>query len=130
MGSVFSYRVRGDFKKSLNFLKRMRQRKYLEGLENLAQQGVDALAAATPKDSGVTADSWDYIIEKDADTITITWTNDSLTPKDSLNIALLLQYGHGTGTGGYVEGYDYINPAIRPIFDEIAEAAWKVIKTS
>lgn len=90
-----------------------------------AQAGVMALAAATPKDSGATADAWGYEIERDQDGYTIYWTNDSFN--EGVNIAVILQYGHGTGTGGYVQGRDYINPAILPIFEQIANDAWNEV---
>ena len=87
------------------------------GLAELAQKGVDALAAATPKDTGLTSQSWSYTISRSPQAITIKWTNSNFNK--GVPIALILQYGHGTRNGGYVQGIDYINPAMRPIFDEI-----------
>lgn len=87
--------------------------------------GVEALRDATPRDTGTTAESWDYIIEDDGESVTITWMNSN--ENRSIPIALLIQYGHGTGTGGWVAGRDYINPALRPIFDEIAKSAWEEV---
>lgn len=115
----------GDFKNSLNFLKRMKNRDYLKRLNELGRRGVAALASTTPKESGQTAASWGYEIEQTSGGVTIYWTN-SNTNK-GVNIAVILQYGHGTRNGGYVSGRDYINPAIRPIFDEIAASLWKEV---
>lgn len=94
-------------------------------LERYGQEGVSALSSATPTDTGTTANSWSYEVSSNGDTHTIYWSN-SNTNK-GVNIAVILQYGHGTGTGGYVAGRDYINPAMRPIFDRIAEEAWKEV---
>ena len=94
-------------------------------LEKYAKEGVSALAAATPVDSGTTANSWSYEIQTNGESATIYWTNTNINK--GVSIALILQYGHGTGTGGYVQGRDYINPAIRPIFDKIAEEAWSEV---
>lgn len=130
MGSVISIRTKGDLSKTKNFLDRIKARNYLKVLDSLAKQGVDALASTTPKDSGVTAGSWYYEIESGSGSTTIRWCNSSTTPNGAYNIVLLLQHGHGTGTGGYVQGRDFINPAIKPVFDNIAETAWRVIKES
>lgn len=94
-------------------------------LERYAREGVSALASATPVDSGATASAWSYEIESKGDQHTIYWTNSN--SNKGVYIAVILQYGHGTGTGGYVAGRDYINPAIRPIFDNIAEEAWREV---
>jgi hypothetical protein len=90
-----------------------------------AQRGVDALIAGTPTDSGLTADSWGYEIKEEKDGLTIYWTNSNI--QHGFSVALGIQYGHGTGDGAWIEGYDFINPAIRPIFDQIAEAVWKEV---
>ena len=87
--------------------------------------GVDALREATPRDTGKTANSWDYIIEETPDSVTITWTNSN--ENRSIPIALLIQYGHATRKGGWVSGIDYINPALKPIFEEIAKSAWEEV---
>lgn len=92
------------------------------GLHELAKRGVEALQDATPKDTGKTAESWDYKIDATDKGITIVWTNSNVN--DGANIAMLIQYGHGTGSGAYIEGVDYINPALKPIFQEIADNAW------
>ena len=94
-------------------------------LEKYAKEGVSALAAATPIDSGKTASSWGYEIEVSGDSATIHWTNSN--ENKGVNIAVILQFGHGTGTGGYVQGRDYINPAMRPVFDRIAEEVWREV---
>jgi hypothetical protein len=87
------------------------------------RKGVDALASATPTESGETAACWGFEIKQGKGTVELCWTNSHIV--NGVNIAIILQYGHGTGTGGFVEGRDYINPAIAPIFDEIAKNAWK-----
>lgn len=97
----------------------------MEILKKYGEIGVEALAAATPKDTGTTAASWRYEIVKKRDGYSLYWCNDNV--HNGVNIALILQYGHGTGTGGYVKGMDYINPAIRPIFDAIANDAWREV---
>ena len=94
-------------------------------LDEYGQKGVEALKKATPKESGKTADSWGYEIVTNDDKTSIIWTNDNVN--DGVNIAIILQYGHGTGTGGYVQGTDYINPAIKSTFDSMAESLWKDI---
>lgn len=93
----------------------------------LAEVGKQSLAAATPKDTGKTASSWDYSIEDDGDKITVTWTNDNVVK--NVNIAVILQYGHGTRNGGYVQGIDYINPALKPIMNQMADNMWEAIVT-
>ena len=97
-------------------------------LERYAQMGVSALASATPVDSGKTASCWGYEIEASGEDATIYWTNTN--QNKGVYIAVILQYGHGTGTGGYVQGRDYINPAIRPVFDKIAEEAWREVTSA
>lgn len=87
--------------------------------------GVEALRDVTPVDTGTTADSWDYTIERKPGSVSIYWTNSNIN--DGVVIAVILQYGHGTGTGGYVEGTDYIRPAMKPVFDQIAKDAWEEI---
>lgn len=120
---------RGDWRRTRNFLKKLTNEDYLAILDSAAQLGVEALASATPKDSGLTASSWDYNIVRDRNSTKIEWTNSNVVD-GWFNVAIALQYGHGTGTGGYVEGYDYINPAIRPVFDRISEIVWEVVKNS
>ena len=117
---------KGDFEKTTNFLKNIKTDKIMRRLEAYAQRGVNALASATPSDTGKTAASWGYTIERTSTTTTITWTNSNIN--NGVPIAVILQYGHGTGTDGYVEGIDYINPAIKPIMDEISDSVWKEVE--
>lgn len=125
---MIQFEVKGDFKNTERFLKKMSTTDFSAFLKNLAQRGVQALAAATPVDSGLTANSWGYEIVRSRSSLSITWTNSHIV--DGRPIAIMLQYGHGTGTGGYVRGRDYINPAIQPIFDEIADELWKVVTSA
>lgn len=120
---------RGDWYKTRKYLKKLSDEEYMKVLDTAAQLGVEALSSATPKDSGLTAASWDYHIVKSGDGTTIEWINTNLA-SGWFNVAIALQYGHGTGTGGYVQGYDYINPAIRPVFDHISQIVWEVVKSS
>lgn len=94
-------------------------------LDRYGRQGVDALARMTPRESGRTADAWSYEIERRRGRVAIYWRNNHI--EDGVNIAVIIQYGHGTGTGGWVEGIDYINPAMRSIFDNIVEGVWKEV---
>lgn len=120
---------RGDWRRTRQFLKKLSEEDYLKVLDSAAQMGVEALASATPKDSGLTASSWEYRIIRDGSGITIEWGNTNQA-SGWFNVALALQYGHGTGTGGYVQGYDYINPAIKPVFDNIAKIVWEAVISS
>lgn len=120
--SVINIKSSGDFDKSTRFLKKMYQEKYLNNLSYWGDLGVKALKNATPVDSGLTAASWDYEIIEERGKTTIQWVNHNINK--NVNIAIILQYGHGTNNGGYVVGVDYINPALRSIFDEIAKDAW------
>lgn len=122
---MLSIRQRGDFKQTEKFLKKSFGRDYKKVLEKYAKEGVSALSAATPVDSGLTATSWGYEIIQNEGAISIIWTNSNV--QNGVNIAIILQYGHGTRNGGYVNGRDYINPALRPIFDKMADAAWKEV---
>ena len=116
----------GSFKKAEKFLNKMNRRDYMATLRKYGEQGVASLEEATPKDSGVTAGSWSYEIKHTPDGYTIYWKNSSRN--DGVNIALLLQYGHATGWGSYVKGIDYINPAIKQTFKEMADALWKEVE--
>lgn len=116
------FRHKGDLKKTKKFLTRISKREYLKCLDKYGRQGVAALSAATPRDSGKTAESWDYRIEQDDSGVKVVWTNGNVNK--GVNIAIILQYGHGTRNGGYVQGRDYINPAIRPVFDQMAAEVW------
>lgn len=122
---MIRFKQKGDFSKFNKYLERIKEVVNKGDLDKYGREGVQALKAATPVDSGLTADSWDYEIRRDRDTITIGFTNSNI--QNGVPIAVILQYGHGTGTGGYVRGRDYINPAIRPVFDSIAEEAWKEV---
>jgi len=124
----FSFKNKGDFGNLEKFLKKVSSGDIFRVLDGLGERGVSALRSATPKESGATAAAWDYHVDISGDTTSITWTN-SHTP-NGFPIAIMLQYGHGTGRGGYVEGQDYINPAMRPIFDNIADEVWKVVTSS
>lgn len=119
---------KGDFKKTTKFLKKISQGDYLRILDKYGQMGVDALSNATPKDSGLTASSWSYEVHRTRGSATISWTNSNIN--DGVKIAVILQYGHGTNNGGYVQGIDYINPALRPVFDKIANAVWKEVTSA
>lgn len=122
---MIEFSMKGSFNKTFAFLKRNRKLN-VKDFEKFGQMGVEALREATPKDSGLTADSWYYEITNDGGSLAIQWLNSNVVD-GWCNIAIILQYGHGTGTGGYVEGIDYINPALRPIFDKIAKHAWKEV---
>jgi|SRR4051794_2003244 hypothetical protein len=110
------------------FLHKMQRLDVRSTLEPLAQQGLQALRDATPRDSGVAASSWDYNINMSGGKTTISWINSDV--ENGFPVAIMLQYGHGTGTGGYVAGRDYINPALKPVFDQIANEVWKVVTSA
>ena len=116
---------KGDFRKTENFLRRITKTDFRSILQKYGQEGVAALAAATPVDSGLTASSWGYEITMSEGRYVIAWTNSNIN--DGVPIAIILQYGHGTRNGGWVEGRDYINPAIQPIFDKIVAEAWREV---
>lgn len=119
---------KGDFSKAEKFLNFIKGEQYLNKMSEYGQKGVEALASATPVDTGKTASSWAYEIEKNDSTTTIRWINTNVV--NYVNIAIILQYGHGTRNGGYVAGRDFINPALRPVFDEMAEQAWKEVRNA
>lgn len=123
MGVDFT--LSGNWDDTERYLKRLGSGDIYKGLDELAKRGVDALRNATPVRSGISASSWGYVIKKDRSGVTIAWTNSA---KDNgFPIVVMLQYGHGTGTGGYVQGEDFINPAIRPVFDQISNEVWKAV---
>lgn len=122
---MVSFKQKGDFKKTEKLLKKSLGKDYRSVLEKYGKQGVIALSSATPKDSGTTAALWDYEIIQNQSGLSVVWKNYNINK--GVNIAIILQYGHGTRNGGYVQGRDYINPALRPIFDELANAAWKEV---
>lgn len=119
---------KGDFSKTEKFLNTISKKLYYRNLQKYAEQGVAALASATPIDSGTTANSWGYEIRQTKNSVSIYWTNSNVNK--GVPIAVIIQYGHGTRNGGYVQGRDYINPAMRPIFDKIAENVWKEVTSS
>lgn len=121
---MFSFTSKGNFNKTEKWLKKMSKNEFAN-FEKYGQMGVDALRSATPVDTGRTADSWTYEISEDDGRLAIHFLNTHINK--NVNIAIILQYGHGTGTGGYVAGRDYINPAIQPVFDRIVEAAFKEV---
>ena len=115
---------KGDFSKTIDFLKKANNN-VLPVLHAAGQKGVEALERATPKDTQLAASSWGYTIDGDSGNYTITFHNYEI--EGGYNVAILIQYGHGTGTGGYVAGRDFINPALQPIFDSLADDIWKEI---
>lgn len=122
---MIRFRQKGDFSNLSRFLERAKNAVKIGDLDQYGREGVAALASATPKDSGLTANSWYYEIKRENGSVTISFHNSHIN--DGVPIAIILQYGHGTGNGGWVEGIDYINPAIRPIFNKIADNAWKEV---
>lgn len=122
---MISFKHTGDFSKTTKFLERAKRGDYLKVLDKYGKEGVKALSSATPVDSGTTANSWSYKIEKGNSSAKISFLNSNINK--GVPIAIILQYGHGTRNGGYVQGRDYINPAIQPIFDQIANEAWKEV---
>lgn len=122
---IVNFRQKGDFGKTDRFLHNLIEAHYRSKLRHYAEQGVAALAAATPTDSGTTASSWGYEIVEEAGRLAIHWTNTNV--QNGVNIAVILQYGHATRNGGWVEGIDYINPAMKPIFEKMASEAWKEV---
>lgn len=121
---MISVSSRGGFSKTEAFLRRARDLR-IQILRRYGEEGVRALSLATPKDTGETASSWYYQIKEDKTSTTIEWLNRHV--EDGVPIAVIIQYGHGTNGGGYVEGVDYINPAMRPLFEEIANSVWKEV---
>lgn len=122
---MISFKQRGSFKKTEKFLRKVGEGDLYGGVKAIAALGVEALADATPKDTGKTSASWSYKIKKEKDGLHIYWSNSNVN--DGVNIAMIIQLGHGTGNGIYIEGVDYINPALRPIFDAIAKNVWKEV---
>ena len=124
-----SWTSHGSFKNAFAFLYYLKHRTYLDLIDIYAQKGVDALREATPKDTGLTAASWQYKIERGMNTTTIAWENTNVT-RDGDCIAIMLRVGHGTGTGGYVKGRDYITPALEPVFSDILSGIEKAVKSA
>lgn len=130
MSHIISITHKGDFSATTKFLNTVTGGKYLKDLlDKYGKMGVEALSFNTPKDTGLTAASWSYKINYPSkDVIEIAWYNSNMIYENNqVSVAVLLQYGHGTRNGGWVEGRDYINPAMQPIFDKIAEDAWKEV---
>lgn len=119
---MIGFRQKGDFSKTTKFLTKLKQNVDISTFEKYGKKGVAALASATPVDSGLTANSWYYKIEKTNGSISLLFCNSNI--QNGVPIAVILQYGHGTRNGGWVQGRDYINPAIQPIFDQIVKEAW------
>lgn len=122
---MISFRQKGDFSKLSRYIEKAREAAKIGILDKYGREGVAALASATPVKTGKTASSWVYEIKRQNGSVSIVFKNTNIV--NSVPIAIILQYGHGTGTGGWVEGRDYINPAIQPIFDEIANKAWREV---
>ena len=122
---MISFRHKGDFSKTFRFLERAKAAARLSVLDRYGRMGVAALESATPVDSGLTARSWSYEVVMDRNSARLEFHNSHIN--DGVNVAILLQYGHGTGTGGWIEGIDYINPAVQPIFEQIVEDVWKEV---
>jgi hypothetical protein len=125
---MISFTSRGSTKNAESFLKNAARTDILSLLNAYGQEGVDALSKATPVDSGRAAYSWDYEVTGSRGRYSITWTNSDV--ENGFPVAIMLQYGYGTGTGGYVQGQDYINPAMKPIFDRIANKVWKAVTSA
>lgn len=125
---MFSFVVTRSGKRTEDFLRKLQRNDIYKSLDSAAKMGVNALASASPKESGLASDSWGYEIERSGSSVTITWTNNDV--ENGFPVAIMLQYGYGTGTGGYVQGRDYINPAMRPVFDNIADKVWKVVTSA
>lgn len=125
---MISFGVSGSSKRTEDFLRNLARGNMYAGVESAVREGVAALAHATPIDSGLSASSWFYRIEKSRANLTISWYNTD--NENGFPVAIMLQYGYATGTGGYVQGRDYINPAMRPIFDRIEEQVRKAVTSS
>ena len=122
---MISFRQKGDFANLTSFLEKSKELVHIGDLNKYGREGVAALASATPVESGLTAESWNYEIIQNKGSVSISFYNTNI--QNGVPIAIILQYGHATRNGGWVEGIDYINPAIKPIFDKIAESAWKEV---
>ena len=122
---MITFRHKGDFSKTTRYFERVKAINHASILDKYGREGVAALASMTPVESGLTASSWYYEVSYSKGSATLTFLNSHVNK--GVPIAIILQYGHGTGTGGYVQGRDYINPAIQPIFDRIANDAWREV---
>lgn len=119
---------KGDFTLTKTFFKKVSNKNFASMLSKYGELGVRALSSATPVDTGLTASSWYYEVEQTKSSAKLVWKNSNINK--GVNIAIILQLGHGTGTGGWVEGRDYINPAMQPVFDKIAEDLWKEVTSA
>jgi hypothetical protein len=122
---MITFRQKGDFSKLNSYLEKAKEVVKFGGLDKIGQEGVAALSSATPQDTGKTASSWYYEIERTKDSVSITFNNSNINR--GIPIAIIIQMGHATRNGGWVEGRDYINPAIKPIFDKLAKDAWEEV---
>lgn len=122
---MIRFRQKGDFSKATKYLEKAKKAAGMKDLSKYGKAGVAALSSATPVDSGLTASSWYYEINNQNGRISIDFCNSNIN--DGVPIAIILQFGHGTGTGGWVQGRDYINPAIQPVFDKIADETWREV---
>lgn len=122
---LITFEKKGDFSKTFKFFNKLLKRDYLNILDKYGKEGVERLREYTPKDTGLTSESWYYEISHNKDSTTISWLNSNIN--NYVNIAIILQYGHATRNGGWVEGVDYINPALKPIFDKMANEAWNEV---
>ena len=122
---MITFRQKGDFSKLTRYLEKVKSVVKLSDLDKYGKEGVAALASATPVDTGLTASSWSYEIKHKNGTVSISFKNSNI--QNGVPIAIILQYGHGTRNDGWVQGRDYINPAIQPIFDKIANEAWREV---
>lgn len=128
MPNIISYSTTGDFSKTETFLMKLLKKDFTSVLHRYGKRGVDALQAATPVDTGTTAHSWGYTVTESPGSATITWTNSNVN--QGIPIVLLIEYGHGTSTGGYVQPRPFIKDTIEPIIDELADALWKEVTRS
>lgn len=124
---VISFQVHGDFNKLDGFFEKMKEGVNAGILDKYGKIGIDALRLYTPKDTGLTSESWKYRIVRNSQGTAIEWYNTNV--QDNVHVAVVLQYGHATKSGTFIEGIDYINPAMRPVFEEIATKAWKEVTT-
>jgi len=125
---MFYLESRGSFDKTEQYLRNLSKLRIDVILKSSGRLGVDALKKATPRDSGLASESWGFEVSNNKGSVEIVWTNSDI--ENGFPVAIMLQYGHGTGTGGYVQGIDYINPAMKPVFDKIAEDVWKAVTSA
>lgn len=122
---MITFRHKGDFSKATRYFEKLNEAIKTGIFDKYGREGVAALASATPTKTGLTANSWSYEINRQKGSVSIEYSNNNVN--QGVNIAIILQYGHGTGTGGYVQGRDYINPAIQPLFDRMADEVWREV---